>query len=299
MEQRRNTVLGRGLDTLLPVQGARVIHAALSSIRPGRHQARLGMNVARLEELANSIRRHGILQPLVVTEEHDESGTWYELVAGERRWRAAKTAGLDAVPVIIRTADAAVRLQMGLVENLQREDLGAVERANAYSSLTVEFGMTQDEVARAVGKSRSSVANTLRLLDLPGETREALRQQLISEGHARALLAVKDSVRQAQLLSAILDRGMTVRETERAAKMLRVAGDPTENVEREGLESRLRSKLGTKVQLVGSRESGRVVIHYFSEEELEALIAVLLNGDDVSRETTTAEPGMDDFVTSA
>jgi ParB family chromosome partitioning protein len=299
MEQQRSSALGRGLDTLLPVQGARVIQATLSSVRPSRHQARLQMNAARLEELAESIRRHGILQPLVVTEEHDDSGTWYELVAGERRWRAAEVAGLDTVPVIVRTADDVSRLQMGLVENLQRENLGAVERAKAYSSLTTEFGMTQDEVARAVGKSRSSVANTLRLLELPAEAREALEQRLISEGHARALLAVRDSGRQTQLLRTILGSGMTVREAERAAKMQGLAADPAENIEREELEARLRSKFGTKVQLVGSRGSGRVMIHYFSEEELEALIHILLDDDVVSRETSTAVPGRGDFGTSA
>ena len=263
-----------------------MVEAKLSSIRPGRHQPRVEMNAVRLDELADSIRRHGILQPLVVTEEGDDSGTWYELVAGERRWRAAKAAALDTVPVIVKTVDEVSRLQMGLVENLQREDLGAVERANAYSVLVIEFGMTQDEVARAVGKSRPSVANTLRLLELPDEVREALQQRRISEGHARALLSVRDRERQTQLLRAILANGMTVRQAEQAAKASGAAADEAENIGRAELENRLRSRLGTKVRLLGGRGSGRVVIHYYSEEELATLVDLLLDEEVVSRETT-------------
>ncbi len=244
------------------------------------------MNAARLDELTDSIRRHGVLQPLVVTEESDGTGTWYELVAGERRWRAAKAAALDTVPVIVKTVDEVSRLQIGLVENLQREDLGATERANAYSVLVREFGMTQEEIARAVGKSRPSVANTLRLLELPREAHEALQQQRISEGHARALLSVRNPERQIELLRAILEDGLTVREAELAARASGTAIGDESNVDRTDLEGRLRSKLGTKVQLMGSRGSGRMVIHYYSREELETLVDVLLGEEVVSRETT-------------
>ena len=285
MLPRRSGGLGRGLDTLLPKRGLRIVEARLSSIRPGRHQPRIEMDPARLDELADSIRRHGILQPLVVTEEGDAAETWYELVAGERRWRAAKAAALDTVPVIVKTMDEASRLQIGLVENLQREDLGAAERANAYSVLVTEFGMTQEEVARAVGKSRPSVANTLRLLELPDEAREALQQRRISEGHARALLSVRDSKRQIELLKVILEDGLTVRQAEQAARTSSAAAETDEDVDRMDLEGRLRSKLGTKVRLLGGRRSGRMVIHYYSPEELEALVNMLLGEDVVSRET--------------
>ena len=288
MRPRHSGALGRGLEALLPKRGVRLVEAKLSSIRRGRHQPRVEMNAARLDELTDSIRRHGVLQPLVVTEESDGSGSWYELVAGERRWRAAKAAALDTVPVIIKTVDEVSRLQMGLVENLQREDLGATERANAYSVLIREFGMTQEEIARAVGKSRPSVANTLRLLELTDEAREALQQRRISEGHARALLSTRNPKRQIELLRAILEGGLTVREAEEAARASGTAigdGDET-NVDRADLEGRLRSKLGTKVQLMGSRGSGRMVIHYYSQEELETLVDVLLGEGVVSRETT-------------
>ena len=285
MKPRRSGALGRGLETLLPKRGVRVVEAKLSSIKPGRHQPRVEMDAARLNELADSIRQHGILQPLVVTEEGDGSETWYELVAGERRWRAAKVAALDTVPVIVKIVDEASRLQIGLVENLQREDLGAAERANAYSVLIAEFGMTQDEVARAVGKSRPSVANTLRLLELPDGAREALRQRRISEGHARALLSVRDPERQNQLLGTILDSRLTVRQAEQAARASGVAADAGEDIGRGELENRLRGRFGTKVQLLGGHGSGRVVIHYYSEEELEALVDLLLDEDGVSRET--------------
>ncbi|MCY4110189.1 MAG: ParB/RepB/Spo0J family partition protein [Chloroflexi bacterium] len=286
MRPRHSGALGRGLEALLPKRGVRLVEAKLSSIRPGRHQPRVEMNAARLDELTDSIRRHGVLQPLVVTEESDGTGTWYELVAGERRWRAAKAAALDTVPVIVKTVDEVSRLQIGLVENLQREDLGATERANAYSVLVREFGMTQEEIARAVGKSRPSVANTLRLLELPGEAREALQQQRISEGHARALLSVRNPERQIELLRAILEDGLTVREAELAARASGAPIGDESNVDRTDLEGRLRSKLGTKVQLMGSRGSGRMVIHYYSREELETLVDVLLGEEVVSRETT-------------
>ncbi|MCY3802499.1 MAG: ParB/RepB/Spo0J family partition protein [Chloroflexi bacterium] len=286
MRPRHSGALGRGLEALLPKRGVRLVEAKLSSIRRGRHQPRVEMNAARLDELTDSIRRHGVLQPLVVTEESDGSGSWYELVAGERRWRAAKAAALETVPVIVKTVDEVSRLQIGLVENLQREDLGATERANAYSVLIREFGMTQEEIARAVGKSRPSVANTLRLLELTDEARKALQQRRISEGHARALLSIRNPKRQIELLRAILEGGLTVREAEEAAKASGTAiGDET-NVDRADLEGRLRSKLGTKVQLMGSRGSGRMVIHYYSQEELETLVDVLLGEDVVSRETT-------------
>ena len=286
MESRRSGALGKGLDTLLPKRGVRVVEAKLSSIRPGRHQPRVEMDAARLKELTDSIRRHGILQPLVVTEEGDDSATWYELVAGERRWRAAKAAALDTAPVIVKTVDEASRLQIGLVENLQREDLGAAERANAYSVLVTEFGMTQQEVARAVGKSRPSIANTLRLLELPDEARDALQQGRISEGHARALLSVRNPERQNQLLGTILDSRLTVRQAEQAARTSAAVADAGEDIGRGELESRLRSRFGTKVRLLGGRESGRVVIHYYNEEELQALVDVLLDDEDVSRETS-------------
>lgn len=278
--------MGRGLEALLPKRGIRLVEAKLSSIRRGRHQPRVEMNAARLDELTDSIRRHGVLQPLVVTEESDGSGSWYELVAGERRWRAAKAAALETVPVIVKTVDEVSRLQIGLVENLQREDLGAMERANAYSVLIREFGMTQEEIARAVGKSRPSIANTLRLLELTDEAREALQQRRISEGHARALLSIRNPERQIELLRAILEGGLTVREAEQAARASGTAIGGEMNVDRTDLEGQLRSKLGTKVQLMGSRGSGRMVIHYYSQEELETLVDVLLGEEVVSRETT-------------
>ena len=286
MRPRHSGALGRGLEALLPKRGIRLVEAKLSSIRRGRHQPRVEMNAARLDELTDSIRRHGVIQPLVVTEESDGSGSWYELVAGERRWRAAKAAALDTIPVIVKTVDEVSRLQIGLVENLQREDLGATERANAYSVLIREFGMTQEGIARAVGKSRPSVANTLRLLELTDEAREALRQGRIYEGHARALLSVRTPERQTELLRAILEDRLTVREAEQAARASRTGiGDET-NVDRTDLEGQLRSKLGTKVQLMGGRGSGRMVIHYYSQEELETLVDVLLGEEVVSRETT-------------
>ena len=280
MESVPRRALGRGLESLLPAQGEVVIQASVNSIRPGRHQPRARMDPALLEELAASIREHGILQPLVATEERDGAGSWYELVAGERRWRAARAVGLATVPVILRSADEVSRLQLALVENLQREDLRASDRARAYRALIDDFGLTQEGVAKAVGKSRSAVANTLRILTLAPEARDALDQGRITEGHARAILGKGKVGAQLALLRSVLRRGMTVRETERLATSGRHKSVQRSDPETEELERPLRNALGTKVQLKRTGVRGRIVIHFYSDEELDSLVGTLLRASD-------------------
>ena len=210
------TGLGRGFDTLLPRGLQQVVELSRDEIRANRYQPRDMAEKAELDELTSSIRIHGILQPIVVAE-RDEEGM-YELIAGERRWRASGLAGLTLVPALIRSVGEQERLQLALVENLQRVNLSAVERANAFRRLKDEFDLTQEEIALTVGKSRSTVANTMRLLDLPQEALRALSDGHITEGHARALLGIKGQIERTQLLNQILNEGMSVRVGEQAVR---------------------------------------------------------------------------------
>ena len=278
----RKTGLGRGLEALIPLaeeeaaaapQG--VTEAPLASITPNPHQPRAPIRDQDLVELAASIEEHGIIQPLVVTRAPDG----YQLIAGERRWRAARLAGLSTVPVVVKDVAPSGMLELALVENLQRSDLNPLEGAMAYRQLTEEFGLTQEQVARRVGKSRVAVSNTLRLLKAARSVQEALLAEKISEGHARALLGLEHASAQEAALKAVLKRELTVRQTEKLVQ--RLLGLRPENGERRpageispetrALESRFREALGTKVSLTRKGEGGRVVIYFYSEEELDAL----------------------------
>ena len=227
------------------------------------------MNEEALAELADSIRRHGILQPLIVT----RSGAGYTLVAGERRWRAAKLAGLATVPALVKDTSPQQLLEVALVENIQRQDLGPLEEAAAYKQLIEELGLTQEEAAQRVGKSRSTVANSLRLLNLLPEAKEALEQGLITEGHARTLLSLATPEEQRALLRAMVSGSFTVRAAEESARRAspRQKARAAKDVETAQLEDRLREALRTKVELHRGRHGGRVVIHFYSDEELEGI----------------------------
>ena len=246
----------------------------LDQISPNPRQPRATMNEEALEELTDSILRHGILEPIVVT--RSENG--YTLVAGERRWRAARLAGLRTIPVVVKDTSPQQLLELALVENLQRQDLGPLEEAAAYRQLLDEHGLTQEEVARRVGKSRSAVANSLRLLNLPAEAKSALEEGRITEGHARTLLSLPTTEQQLALLASMLSAGVTVREAEEVARQRSNKGKPTDrakSVEIAELEGRLREALRTKVELHRGRKGGRVVIHFYSDEELEGLLRLL------------------------
>jgi ParB family chromosome partitioning protein len=278
--------LGRGLGALIPVEQLEepsvsgVAEVPISSIVPNPYQPRQTLVPESLAELADSIREHGVLQPLIVstTLPEDEPGRElaqerYQLVAGERRLEAARAAGLTTVPVIIKEVSSRQMLALALVENLQRADLNPLEEASAYRQLMDEFGLTQEEVAAQVGKSRTAVANAVRLLKLPPLVKEALAEGRISEGHARALLPLEKEKQEAALL-LIVQRGLNVRQTEELARRLlvEVKQEPTQpqtSPETRALEEHFRAALGTKVNLYRSKKGGRLVIHFYSEEELE------------------------------
>jgi ParB family chromosome partitioning protein len=246
----------------------------VAAITPNPMQPRASLDPEALAELSASIREHGLIQPLVVTQLGPER---YQLIAGERRWQAARMAGLVTVPAIVKEATPQQVLELALVENIQRADLNPLEEAAAYRQLVEEFGLTQEQVAERVGKSRSAVSNTLRLLRLPAQVCQALADETISEGHARALLALPAPEVQVAALKMVVDRDLNVRQTEELVRRLKGETPPPHPKppvppEVQALERDFRESLGTKVNLqrnAGGR--GRLVIHFYSEEELQAL----------------------------
>lgn len=280
--------LGRGLDALIPqaAAGAGLLEVDVDRIVPNPWQPRLVVDEAALAELVASIREHGILQPLIVTR---TEGDQYALVAGERRWRAARAAGLLTVPVVVKETTPRQRLELALVENIQRQDLSPLETAQAYRQLIDEHDLTQEVVAERVGKSRAAVANALRLLQLPPNARDALAQGQITEGHARAILSCAVPEMRTLLLETIVSRHLSVRQAEELARRMN-AGELSTQRERgtnrqlppdaAAIEDRFRQALGTKVQLYKSRRGGRLVIHFFSDDELEGLYDAICGPDD-------------------
>jgi ParB family chromosome partitioning protein len=283
----RKRGLGRGLDALIPAGGlpspaGNVLLLPLDQVQPNPRQPRSQFNPADLEELAESVRQHGVLQPVIVTRGRPDSG--YVLVAGERRLQAARLAGLDKIPAIVRSVSAQQHLELALVENLQRTDLNSLEAAEGYRLLSDEFGLSHDEIAARVGKSRTAVTNTLRLLKLSAPVRQALLAGAISEGHARALLALPTSQAQAAALDTILKSGWNVRQAEDLVRRLggerrRAPAATRRSPEEETLEEELRQALGTRVSLRRGRRGGTLVIRFFSDEELNALVDRLLRGE--------------------
>ena len=281
--------LGKGLGALIP--GAEPVsgmtEVSVTDIATNPRQPRHDMDAEALRDLADSIREHGLLQPLIVTElgpAGAAGGARYQLIAGERRWRAAELAGLERVPVLVKEATPQQTLELALVENIQRADLNPLEEAGAYQQLVDEFGLTQEQVAQRVGRSRVTVTNSLRLLRLGDEIKHALQSRRISEGHARALLALNDERLQLRVLQAIQKRALSVRQTEELVRRLGAgeftprAGPREQAPETRALEDRFRQSLGTKVSLFRSRRGGRLVIHFFSEEELQALFERIVGG---------------------
>jgi ParB family chromosome partitioning protein len=273
--------LGRGLGALIPVGETGPTDLPVDAISPNPLQPRQKIAPEELEELAASIREHGLIQPLVVSQVSDTEPQRYQLIAGERRLEAAKLAGLTRVPVIVREATPQEMLELALVENIQRADLNPLEQATAYRHLMDDFGLTQEQVAERVGKSRVVVANSVRLLRLPDEIKNSMAQGQITEGHARAILGLDEPDEQRKLWKAILKRGLSVRQTEETVRRL-VAGpkpkpaDQPSSPETKALEDRFREALGTKVQLFRSKRGGRLVIHFYSEEELQAFYELIV-----------------------
>lgn len=278
---QRSRGLGRGLGALIPGAGqpgeSGIIDIPIDRIRANSLQVRAAFHDAPLAELAASIQEQGILQPVLVRPIADG----YELVAGERRWRAARAAGLRAIPAMVRPLDDRGALEAALVENLQREDLNAIDRARAYRRLADEFGLSQEGVARRVGRSQPSVANTLRLLSLPSEVQAAVEAGRLTEGHARALLAIEDPSRLFEVWKAIEARGLSVRETELAAKRRvisrEIAAERRSNrQELNIIEQNASESLGAPVRIVpGSKGRGEIRITFYSPEDLDRLLALM------------------------
>lgn len=258
----------------------RILAVPIHNIIPNPHQPRLHFDQEKLSELAHSIQEHGILQPLVVTrvDEHN-----YELIAGERRLQAAKSIGLKTVPALVREAGEQLKLELAIIENVQRHNLNPIEEAKAYARLVNEFSLSQEAVAEKMGKKRSTVANTIRLLHLPVEIQRAVAEGRISEGHAKALLAIENKEKQRAIFELILKEELTVRETESRVKSVSVNSHirNTKSVAPEIVEasSELMSRFGTKVKIIPSsqkgQQRGKIIFEYFSEEELSGLLGKL------------------------
>ncbi len=285
---RKRPGLGKGLDALIPQRESfdpathttnGITEIPVNQISPNPRQPRVRFDSKELSSLAASIQEHGVIQPLIVSQ--GPGADKFTLIAGERRLLAAKEAGLQTVPVIVRETSEQGRLELALIENLQRSDLSPIETAEAYRQLTGEFGLSHEEVGSSVGKSRVAVTNTLRLLNLPPEVQQAITEGVISEGHARALLSLQTPKSQIAALGTILGKQLNVRQTEELVR--RLGGEkpvrkpkPEASPEVRALEERLRAQLGTKVVLKHGRKGGSLTIHYYSDEELESLLGFLL-----------------------
>jgi ParB family chromosome partitioning protein len=275
----KRPALGRGLSALIPdapvTAPERALDVDTDLLRPNKFQPRTHIDDERIEDLSRSIRSNGIIQPIVVR--RVDGG--YEIVAGERRWRAAQRVGLLKVPVVVRDIPEDQVLAVALIENIQREDLNPIEEAHAYRRLVDDFHLTQEQIADAVGKDRSSIANYVRLLRLPQEVRGNLASGALSMGHARALLGIADEARQLQLARDIVASNLSVRETE---ALIRKAQQPApskpeavKDVHTRAAEDRLRISLGTRVRIVRKGKGGRLEIEFTSEDELQRIFEYL------------------------
>lgn len=282
----KKTGLGRGLDALIGSEEfstpVGVEEIPVNRIQPNPRQPRNRLREEQMAELAESIRQHGVIQPLIVS----KTGTAgeYVLIAGERRLEAARMAGLETVPVITREASDQQRLELALIENLQRADLGPLEAAEAFRQLAQDFDLSHEEIAARVGKSRATVTNTMRLLNLEPEVQQALADGLVSEGHGRALLGLESSHYQVVLLEKIISEGLNVRQTEAMVRKINQPGyrrvkPTTRSAEVMALEGQISQSLNTRVNLLPKKKGGRLVIFYYSDEELDAILDRILTED--------------------
>lgn len=274
--------LGRGLDALIPSSSSSTqidqlnsLEIPIENILPNPHQPRTIMVEEDLKDLADSIREHGIIQPLLVIPENEEGK--YILIAGERRLRAAKLAGLEKVPAIIRKASEQEHLELALIENLQRENLSPLETAEAYQELIDNFNLSHEEISKRVGKSRVAISNTLRLLKLPETVKKALAENLISEGHARALLSLTTIQAQLAVLEIVIKHNYSVRQTEEIVKKYQGDQKPKyvrkeKNPEIKAIEEKIQDHFGMRVNVDHRGNKGKIVIHYYSNEELNTFI---------------------------
>ncbi len=286
----KRTGLGKGLDSMIPPKATskaakeKVMETSptgetilkINEVEPNKKQPRKSFNEEALQELSDSIKQHGIVQPLVVAKQKD----YYEIIAGERRWRAAKIAGLKEVPVVIKDYSPQEIMEVALIENIQREDLNPVEEAKAYQNLIKEYNLKQEEVAERVSKSRSAITNSLRLLKLNDQVLDLLIDESISSGHARAMLALEEPDQQLAVAEKIMKEHLSVRETEKLVKSI---NQPTKKTPKKALkndfvykdmEEQLKQKIGTKVKINRKSENkGKIEIEYYSQDDLEKIVA--------------------------
>lgn len=289
MSKPKTTGLGRGLDAIFgenspPAKSDGVIMMRVSDIEPRPGQPRKDFDQDAMAQLAESIATHGLIQPVVVRPE--ENG-FYQIVAGERRWRASKMAGLTEIPVVIVDADDRKAAELALIENIQREDLNPIEEAEAYRALVEEHNMTQEEISKQVSKSRSAIANALRLLELPVDVIEMVRKNELSAGHARALLGLRDPAKISELARAAVAKGMSVRVLEQTVRAINSAGsEANEKAEKEqktsvkvdyirALQNKMTSVLGRKVRIHSSGKNKKIEIHYSDNDDLSQIIKLL------------------------
>lgn len=279
--------LGKGLNALIPDEVSEekeeketksVNEIDINLIKPNKEQPRKNFDVERIADLANSIKEHGIIQPVVLKKEDNET---YTIIAGERRWRAARSLSLKTVPAVIMDLDDRSLLEVSLIENIQREDLNPIEEALAYKRLLVEFNLTQEELSKKIAKSRTAITNTIRLINLDERVQEYLIEGVISEGHGRAILGIDDKEKQYEIAQAIIDNNLSVRETEKIIKNLSLAADKeieTNPIEKkdiyiEDVKYKLENLFGTKVDIKnGKDDKGKIEIKYNSKEDLQRII---------------------------
>jgi ParB family chromosome partitioning protein len=279
--------LGKGLGALIPsgtvfTGGRTIVNIEIAKVMPNPRQPRTVFAKESLKELSDSIKEQGIIEPILARMKNGK----FELVAGERRWRAAKLAGLSIIPAIVKDFTDEQSLELSLIENLQREDLNPMDEAEGYERLTKEFNLTQEEVAKKVGKERSTVTNMLRILTLPDKIKNSLRKEEISVGHARPLLSLEDSEKQLEIWRQIVKNNLNVRDVEilvtgkEEKPRIRKGGRKrayTQNVELNALVERLTTFLGTKVKILGTADRGRIEIEYYSKEDLERILEIILH----------------------
>ncbi|MDI9514288.1 MAG: ParB/RepB/Spo0J family partition protein [Bacillota bacterium] len=277
--------LGRGLDALISSANTldnpreSVFEVKINDVEPNAGQPRKVFDQERLQALAESIKEHGVVQPIIVKQE----GSRYVIVAGERRWRASKLAGLKTIPVVVKDLSSRQVMEIALIENLQREDLNPIEEAEAYKKLMDDYNMTQEDVSKLVGKSRASIANSVRLLTLVKEIQDMLVDGRLTSGHARTLVSVDDQKKQKELADLIINKGLNVREAEKLAAQegknpsVKKPRPKPEDFEMTHLVEDLRTIFGTKIDLHRRKDKGRIVIEYYSKDEFDRIIDMLLN----------------------
>lgn len=273
--------LGKGLGALIPEgdekEGNSVVELKITEVEPNERQPRRDFDEQGLTDLAESIREHGVVQPIIVR----KLGSGYQIIAGERRWRASRKAGKKTIPAIIKECSNVEVMEIALIENLQREDLNSIEEAYAYKSLIDEYNMTQEEIAQRIGKSRPAVANSLRLLQLPQEIKDMIAAGRITQGHARALLAIDSSKKQVAIAEKIVNQQLNVRQIEKLAKdskteKQKIGDIGQEQLEIKQMEEKLKAALGTKVIIQHKKNKGRIEIEYYSNDELERILEILV-----------------------